>query len=75
MTRVPEFSPNPIEPIVRLTQFRNDGYTLISHCSSGRGHEPVLVYGNLIAQMGDVEVDYNFKQAISCPECGAPAAG
>ena len=75
MMRVPDFPPKPIGPIVRLSQFRDGGYTLISHCSTGRDHQHVLVYDTLIARMGDVEVDYYFKRAMTCPECGAPGGG
>lgn len=73
--RVPDFPPKPMEPVVRLSQFRDGGYVLISHCSSGAGHQHTLDYETLIAQHGDAEVDYAFKVAMTCPECGAPGGG
>jgi len=75
MIRVPDFPTKPIEPIVRLSQFRDGGYTLISHCSSGRIHQHTLDYDALIAQHGDAAVDYAFKVAMTCPECGAAGGG
>lgn len=75
MVRVPDHPPKPIEPIVRLSQFRDGGYVLISHCSSGRGHEHVVVYDTVIEKFGDVEIDYRFKQAMTCPECGRLVGG
>jgi hypothetical protein len=73
--RVPDFPRKPIEPVVRLSQFRDGGYVLISHCSSGIGHQHTLDYDALIAQHGDAEVDYAFKVGMTCPDCGAPGGG
>jgi hypothetical protein len=73
--RVPEVPPKPIEKIVRLSQFRDGGYVLISHCSAGAGHQHTLDYDALIAQHGDAEVDYAFNVAMTCPECGATGGG
>jgi hypothetical protein len=73
--RVPDFPPKPIQPITRLSQFRDAGYILISHCSSGSGHEHVIVYDVIIDRLGDAEVDYALKIAMSCPECGANGGG
>lgn len=73
--RVPDYPPKPIQPITRLTQFRDGGFVLISHCSSGLGHQHVIAYDTVIAEFGDAEVDYFFKQAMTCPECGAAGGG
>jgi len=73
--RIPDFPPKPIDPVVRLSQFRDGGYVLISHCSSGGGHQHTLDYEALIDQYGDAEVDYEFKVAMTCPDCGAPGGG
>ena len=73
--RVPDYPPKPIEPITRLSQFRDAGFVLVSHCSSGRGHEHVIVYDTVMERMGDAEVDYAFKVAMTCPECGASGGG
>ena len=73
--RVPDVPPKPIQKVVRLSQFRDGGYVLISHCSADAGHQHTLDYDALIAQYGDAEVDYAFKVVITCPECGAPGGG
>ena len=73
--RVPNVPPKPIDPVVRLSQFRDGGYVLISHCSAGAGHQHTLDFDALMAQYGDVEVDYAFKVAMTCPECGAAGGG
>lgn len=73
--RVPAYPPKPTQPITRLSQFRDGGYVLISHCSSGRGHQHVVAYDAAIAQHGDVDVDYDLKKALTCPECGAHGGG
>ena len=75
MIRVPDFPPKPIEPVVRLSQFRDGGYVLISHCSAGAGHQHTLDFEALIGRYGDAEVDYAFKVAMTCHECGAPGGG
>lgn len=46
---------------------------LISHCSAGNQH--TLEYEALIAQHDNAEVDYAFKVAMTCPECGAAGGG
>lgn len=73
--RVPNFPPKPLEPITRLSQFRDAGYVLISHCSAVSGHQHVLLYDMVMDRMGDAEVDYAFKVAMTCPECGASGGG
>lgn len=73
--RVPVFPPTPIQPIVHLSQYRDGGYVLISHCSSGAGHHHVVVYDTIIDKFGDAKVDYAFKVAMTCPECSAPGGG
>lgn len=73
--RVPDYPPKPIQPLSRLSQFRDGGYVLISHCSSGLGHQHVIIHGTVIAKHGDAEVDHFFKQAMTCPECGAAGGG
>ena len=73
--RVSDYPPKPIQQITRLSQFRDAGYVLISHCSSGLGHQHVIVYDTVMAEHGDAEVDYDFKIAMTCPECGAAGGG
>lgn len=73
--RAPDVPPKPIDPVVRLSQFWAGRYVLISHCSAGVGHQHILDYDALIAQYGDIEVDYAFKVAMTCPECGAAGGG
>jgi hypothetical protein len=73
--RVPGFPTRATAPISRLTQFRDGGYLLVSHCSADADHQHVIVYDTVIAAWGDAEVDYAFKVAMCCPECGAPGGG
>jgi hypothetical protein len=73
--RVPDFPPKPIQPIVRLSHFRDAGYVLVSHCSSGTARQHTLDYDALITERWDLDVDYAFKVAMTCPECGAPGGG
>lgn len=75
MSRVPDIPPKPVSPVRRLSEFRASGYRLVSHCSSGAGHHHQLEYDAVIAELGDVEVDYQFKRSRVCPECGAPGGG
>jgi hypothetical protein len=75
MSRVPDVPPTPVAAVRRLSEFRAAGYRLVSHCSSGAGHLHPLDYERLIAELGDVEVDYQFKRSRTCPECGAPGGG
>lgn len=75
MSRVPDVPPKPVPPIRRLWEFQAGGYRLISHCSSGAGHQHELDYDALIGELGDVEVDYPFKRSRTCPECGVPGGG
>ncbi|CAN7452674.1 hypothetical protein [Devosia sp. LjRoot3] len=56
--RVPDYPPKPIQPITRLSQFRDGGCVLISHRSSGLGHQHVIVYDTVLSTHGDAEVDY-----------------
>lgn len=62
--RVPDFPSKPIEPITRLSQFRDAGFILISHCSTVRGHQHVIVYDTVMAEHGDAEVDFAFKVSM-----------
>ena len=73
--RVPGFPPKPIEPITRLSQYRDAGFILISHCSTERDHQHVIVYDTVMAEQGDAEVDFVFKVSMKCPECGAAGGG
>ena len=73
--RVPNVPRWPSLPIVLLSQFRDGGYVLISHCSSVATHQHTLDYDDLIAMRGDQEVDYDFKMSLRCPRCGAPGGG
>jgi hypothetical protein len=75
MSRVPDVPPKPVAAVRRLSEFRAAGYRLVSHCSSGAGHQHQLDYDRLIAELGDVEVDYQFKRSRICRECGAPGGG
>jgi len=75
MVRVPDIPPKPAKPIWRLSEFRAAGYRLVSHCSAGAGHQHELDYDALIAELGDVEVDYQFRRSRTCSECGAPGGG
>jgi hypothetical protein len=61
--------------IRRLSEFKTGGYRLISHCSSGAGHQHELELDRLFGKLGDVEVDYQFKRSRTCPECGSPGGG
>lgn len=73
--RVPDYPPRPVQPITRLSQYRDAGYVLISHCSRGRGHQHVIVYETVMGERGDAEVDFAFKVSMRCPECGAAGGG
>ena len=75
MARVPDFPPKPVVLIRRLSEFKAGGYRLVSHCSSGAGHHHELDFDALIAALGDVEIDYEFKRSRICPECGALGGG
>jgi hypothetical protein len=63
---------HPARPLVisTLSQHRDAGLVLISHCRTGK-HSHVVDYA-LIDTLGDVVVDYAFKASRICPECGAP---
>jgi hypothetical protein len=75
MSRVPDVPPKHVTPVRTLSEFKLAGYRLVSHCSSGVGHHHALDYDALIAELGDVEVDYRFKRSRACPECGAVGGG
>ncbi len=75
MSRVPDFPPKSVAPVRRLSEFKAAGYRLVSHCSAHAGHEHELDYDALIAEFGDVEVDYQFKRSRTCPDCGSPGGG
>lgn len=75
MSRVPDIPPKLVSPVRRLSEFRAGGYRLVSHCSSDAGHHHELDYDALIAELGDVEVDYQFKRSRTCPACSAPGGG
>ena len=75
MTKVPDVPPKPPAPVRRLSEFQRAGYRLVSHCSAGTGHKHELDLEALIAGLGDVEIDYQFKRSRTCPECGAPGGG
>lgn len=75
MARVPDVPSKPAKSIRRLSEFQARGYRLVSHCSSGAGHQHELDYEALIGELGDVEIDYQFKRSRTCPQCGAPGGG
>ncbi|KQN77499.1 hypothetical protein ASE94_15960 [Devosia sp. Leaf64] len=75
IVRVPDFPPKQFKPITRLSQFRDAGIELISHCSSGDGHSHQIDLAAALETYGDAEVDYDFKQKQLCPDCGAPGGG
>ncbi len=75
MSRVPNVPPRAAAQVRTLSEFRAAGHRLISHCSSGAGHQHELDYDTLIAELGDVEVDYQFKRSRTCPTCDAPGGG
>lgn len=75
MAGVPDFPPKPVVPIRHLSDFKAGGYRLVSHCSSGAGHQHELDFDALISEIGDVEVDYQFKRSRRCQDCGAPGGG
>lgn len=76
MSRVPEYPPKPIRPILTLQDHLDAGLTLRSFCSSGQGHNHVV---DLVAEIEErgpyAEVDYAFKLSLTCPICGAPGGG
>lgn len=74
LSRVPDVSAKPTV-INRLSQFRDAGLVITSYCSAGAGHSHVVDYAQAIAELGDVEVDYQFKRSRACPICGAPGGG
>lgn len=73
--RVPSFPPRPAPAITRLSQFKEAGYVLISHCRANPEHEHEIDYDAAILAHGDVEVDYGFKAEQRCPVCGALGGG
>lgn len=73
--KLPDQSAKQIKPIVLLSQYRDAGYILISHCSLWPAHQHIVVYDTLLKRLGDVEVNYAFKAAMTCPECGGPGGG
>ena len=76
MSRVPDHRPRPATPIQVLQDFLDAGMTIRSYCSSGKGHSHVVDLPALIAERGpDTQVDYAFKQSLTCPECGEPGGG
>lgn len=76
VSRVPDYPPKPIKPILTLQDHLDAGLTVRSFCSRGQGHSHVLDLEALIAARGpNVEIDYAFKRSLICPECGAPGGG
>lgn len=74
MSRIPDFPPKPVAAVRRLSEFKAAGYRLVSHWSSGAGRQHDLDFDVVIAELGDVEIDYQFKRSRT-PECGAPGGG
>ncbi len=76
MSRVPDFPPKPINAIRTLQDYLDAGFAIQSFCSGGQGHSHLVNLEAMIAKRGpDVEVDYDFKLSLTCPECGAPGGG
>lgn len=76
MSRVPDHPPKPVEAIRTLQDHLDAGLTIRSFCSSGQGHSHTIDLRALIKGRGaDTEVDYAFKQSLTCPNCGAPGGG
>ena len=76
MSRVPDHPSKPIKPLRTLGDYAAAGVALVSHCSSDPRHWHYVDFDALIAERGSgVEVDYHFKQSLTCPECGAPGGG
>ncbi|TIN95539.1 MAG: hypothetical protein E5Y06_12370 [Mesorhizobium sp.] len=65
-----------MKAIRTLRDYLDAGLSIRSFCSSGRGHCHVVDLPALIAERGpDVDVDYAFRQSLTCPECGEPGGG
>lgn len=76
MSRVPDYPPKPAKVIRTLRDHLNAGLTIRSFCSREQGHSHVLNLEAVIEERGpDVEIDYDFKRSLTCPECGAPGGG
>ena len=76
MSRVPDYPAKPIKPILTLQDHLDAGLVIRSFCSSRQGHSHIVDLEALIAERGpDIEVDYAFRQSLTCPECGAPGGG
>lgn len=76
MSRVPDYPPKPIKPILTLQDHHDAGLVIRSFCSSGQGHSHIVDLEALITERGpDIEVDYAFKRSLTCPECGRPGGG
>jgi hypothetical protein len=76
MSRVPDFPPKPIRPIVTIRDYIDAGMKVRSFCSSGKGHSHVVDLMALeLARGPNAEIDYAFKRSLTCPECGAAGGG
>lgn len=73
--RVPDYPASFGRPIALVSEYRSAGYVLISHCSSGNGHQHQIDYDHVLNLFGDVEIDFAFKQAMTCPVCGCAGGG
>lgn len=76
MSSVPDHPPKPAKIIRTLRDHLDAGLTIRSFCSRGQGHSHVLDLDAVIEERGpDVEIDYDFKRSLICPECGASGGG
>lgn len=72
MSRVPNFPPRPIAPILTLADHRKAGFSIVSICSTGNHQHLVDLDAQIALHGSAVEPDYEWRKHQTCPECGAP---
>lgn len=60
------------KPLRTVADYRNAGIAVISQCSRGEDHSHFV---DLSVADQDAELDLEWRQARTCPECGAPGGG
>jgi hypothetical protein len=76
MSRVPDYPPKPVRPILTIRDHIDAGLIVTSYCSAVAGHFHALDLRRLAEELGpDSHLDYNFRVAQRCQVCGAPGGG
>lgn len=73
---VPDHSPKPMKAIRTPRGYLDAELSLSDRCARSAGTRHVVDLPAVIAERGtDLDVDYVFKQSLTCPECGEPGGG